>query len=250
MNIDYVELEINEVKQSPLIRGIQEKLNYYRSKIEEDIGMDLGELVAVSSFDFPSILLAFYSKEREKLLEYYISQGMSPLRAKLEFIKKKWGGFFKAWLKEVKEPVRPKYSSPMFQTGWSNAIYVREGSLVDRPILLDEMIIHELGHMIWLDIQRDRGVEIEKSADYKMWSEGFAIYCQTDRFSYLYPPDYMLSPLSEYPEHYIKGRLFVSLAMRYYGDDVFLEIPYRWREFMQKLKTRLNDFRSDEELLS
>jgi hypothetical protein len=90
----------------------------------------------------------------------------------------------------------------------------------------DGVMVHELFHVLWNKINNK---DESKERNYSFWSEGFAEYGQ---FNYFY--DFILSGstmMSGSGKKYIKGKKLIEKVINKYSEEVFLQIPLKWKEF-------------------
>ena len=99
-------------------------------------------------------------------------------------------------------------------------------------------VIHELSHVLWnCKKKRDAGTNQEL-----VWSEGFADYCERDYFSDLcLPREKFLCTIRENLCYEIEGiengYEKTKRLIERYGEKILLDIPQKWEEFDKELSS-------------
>jgi hypothetical protein len=89
--------------------------------------------------------------------------------------------------------------------------------------ILDEVIVHELGHILYDRIKINY---FEKDLNSPFIQEGYATYCETTWFSEFYPSK-RFQNLVNIPEEYRKGEEIIKKLVEKHGEKILLKIPNR-----------------------
>jgi len=209
----------------------REKVAYYQPKIEEIFGVDLGK-IAVKEFKewfkdycqrkFDEAIKGHESETGEKsskLDRFLLCSPISiasyiakPLCCLLESFRGTEAMF--------------NNSNIYFPFSFSNRFL--DPNMKRRTQRLDRTIVHELSHSLWNSLGGNDHMMVQK-----LWSEGFATYCEQVHLRELYPQDCYLSRNNH--GVYSQGKRKIELVVKKYGLEVVPQIPKRWQEFNEQI---------------
>lgn len=199
----------------------QEKVELYVPKIEERVGIELGD-VNVRGTLHSIVPLANHGISL-LIHEVPSSAVLMPVLAQLIYTLTAYRGFFPG-------------EDPAFYVPPNHTIYLNMRKKVIESIImeensLDELIVHELGHHLWFKLGGYHNyLSHEKEPREKLMIEGFATYCEYIWFSDFYP-DKRKRPLNSFGNpNYHAGALRMVRFVQEQGDDVLLRVPREWRE--------------------
>ncbi len=212
---------------------VQEKVEKYKPLIEKKTGVELGDISV---------------REYHKLIPNIIEELVKELNSELS---KKGLGVISRTLTEcifllvftplfslVNSAVGYFYTSMKCHNYPDLAIYVPFGhyerikrlknNLEIKKKYLDEMVVHELSHILEEKLGGDR----EKKLSFRLplenvwWSEGFAVYCQQNWFADFYPKDYKLLNLDQRGlRKYKRVKKKIERLVKIRGENILFRIP-------------------------
>jgi len=99
----------------------------------------------------------------------------------------------------------------------------------EQSTFVDQVAVHELTHALWYSLGGE--YPTTENPRSQLMTEGFATYGHTYWFSDFYPFQSELD-LSGYwgSPAYLAGALRMRSIVEEHGEDVLLEVPYKWRE--------------------
>ncbi|MFB6246603.1 MAG: hypothetical protein ABEI74_03365 [Candidatus Pacearchaeota archaeon] len=96
----------------------------------------------------------------------------------------------------------------------------------------DRTMMHELSHALWDSLKGESVRETIKSKEGKEWSEGFAEYGAINHFyDFLLPGKY----INNHSKTIKNGVEKVRSTVEKHGQEAYLEIPNKWKEFEKEL---------------
>ncbi len=99
----------------------------------------------------------------------------------------------------------------------------------------DSVVVHELSHRLWECLEKpDEDGTWKQLMSRRIWSEGFATYCEQEYFADLYPEG---TPILQLSGIYTRGKKKMQELVDRYGRDIVLQVPSRWEEFEKSLST-------------
>ena len=215
--------------------NIRERVSHYKPLIEQQTGINLGE-VRVREYNkiiydiLPVLISEIKSiKESSKSkLEEIIAGGV--LYSTLPFI-----FVLGQTIRMAREDFYVSMKAHKSKTSDTSTVYVGFG-FFKKPLIFkrkidesawDNEVVHELSHILHSTINLD----FEKSP--VDWHEGFATYCEQEYFRKLYPLGYSIDKNNE--GFYKRGKEKIEHVVKTFGIGALLEIPNRWREFESAL---------------
>ncbi|HLD73196.1 MAG TPA: hypothetical protein VJA23_06460 [Candidatus Nanoarchaeia archaeon] len=205
-------------ERNEYLEAILEKTRHYTDLIEKEAGIGLGETSVRRMLYIPAELVKQTITElQQKDQKDFLDTFLAPI---------------------VLAPIFAGYSiislrdNPALYFHPTETIFINTRKKVRRGVKnsvgIDRLVVHELGHKLWYKLG---GENDSKNPRDRMMQEGFATYCDTERFAHLYPTDETLD-FSHLWGHadYQAGGLRMMRFIRKYGKEVFSEIPRRWRD--------------------
>jgi hypothetical protein len=230
-----VVLPISKSRKEKFLESVREKVAYYKPRIEEMCGIDLGQ---VRVKDHKEYYKDAIKHNVERLLSEEKKSGKDPgSLEKFVMVGSSW--IFVAAISPILF-IKNNLNAGIMSYRW-NAVYVPFydiNKLNNGPDFkwalarLDQSVVHELSHGLW-DVIVDGKLSDNPNLS-KFWAEGFATYCEQVHFKGLYPKDYLVRR-NDAPDLYERGKQKVEQLVKRYGQDIVLEIPKRWQEFDQEV---------------
>lgn len=220
----------------------KEKVDFYKPKIEEVVGVKLGEVKVKDLRYFrddsiEDITRRKIIKEKNKLGRELTDLEINDINLAENIAKKisvlpVWL-FFSLYGTELKHFKPINNSSIIYISFYLPSRYPSNKLRLKMSLLtLDTKIIHELSHALWYSILGNVEEDKERFKEFKLerlWSEGFATYCEQEYLSGIYQENTIINKVNY--GIYRKGKEKIEGLVKKYGKDIVLEVPKRWEEF-------------------
>ncbi len=205
------------------VRSLVEK---YKPMIEEETGINLGDVsIKELRYIFKDATEKFKSTGR-------INEDLELTKTNL-FLFRLIGGLFRLYKEDVTQMI---YSNstlyvPSGMPTKANIIFDEENG---KGMHLDKIVIHELSHHLW-DLLETANMPVparhKGNSEKSVYMEGFASYCEKDRFRRFYTEKESVSDSFWDGRVYKNGRNKVKKLVQIYGEEVLIKIPTEW-EFL------------------
>ena len=219
-------------KKEEFLEKVREKVDYYyKQKIEERCGLNLGQIKVKDNKEW--LEDTSLDQARNDAIKDAWKQGRIPNEADFTF------SFSAAFVANAIIAIPLWVYNTMHGAEMrcnNNTIYVpfyymnrfMDLDFKKREKTLDYCVVHEISHILWDRKQGSVFNNPQKLGPNRQWFEGFATYCADNFFADFYPDN---AEKVEVGRVYSKGKEKIEKLIEKKGTEILLEIPERWHEF-------------------
>lgn len=219
-------------KRGVFLAKVEERVRYYKPKIEEKTGVKLGDVKVRDNKHFLSEVP--YRSTYLDAAKNAWKQGRLPTKRDVHasFLASSIGElilFVPFGIYNFINDADFRYYDSTIYVPFNFSNRFMDIDFKKRIKRLDYGVVHELSHTLWEKILGEPGGQ---SGEGRKWFEGFATYCADEYFAEFYPSG--TQKMTDLPKVYLEGKKKVEELIEAQGEQTLLKIPLKWMEFSQR----------------